>query len=109
MLFFSSYGLFCPLWGDLGLRLQKCKALFGDELGASIVNVKRDVGDVFYVEFSDESTCLSGFKYIRTKEVDGKRVGVRVKSESFLKSMSMSVVCLELFSWALLPVSTAHG
>lgn len=72
-----------------GMTEEKCKALFGDELGASIVNVKRDVGDVFYVEFSDESTCLSGFKYIRTKEVDGKRVGVRVKSESFLKSMSI--------------------
>jgi len=61
--------------------------LFSEETASTITKVKKDVGDVFYVEFSSEDACLKGFQHIRTKVLDGKRVGVRVKSENLLKNL----------------------
>jgi la-related protein 4 len=78
---------------------QEIKALFDDEKTSSqITEVRQDIGNCWFITFKSEDITTDAFLAVRAKQLRGKPVQARVKSENLLKSTyTPSYVSLLLF------------
>ena len=53
----------------------------------AVKTIRPDIGNTWFVTFSDEEDTLTMFEYVRTLEWHGQPIGVRIKSEHLLKSV----------------------
>lgn len=82
--------------------MKEVKALFGEDasLLASIVELKPEVGDNYFIRFDDEEKTMSAWNFIRTKKRNDKPISARIKSESILRNSYASL--LNLLTYAVI-------
>jgi hypothetical protein len=68
--------------------LKEVKAIFGEDenLLSSIEDVRPEVGDNYFVRFSDEEKTMNAWNYVRSQKFKEKPIQARIKSESILRN-----------------------
>ncbi len=64
------------------------KTIFSEDadLLASIEDIRPEVGDNYFVRFSDEEKTMSAWNFVRSRQFKEKPIFARIKSESILRN-----------------------
>mmetsp|Transcript_25304 Transcript_25304/g.41611 ORF Transcript_25304/g.41611 Transcript_25304/m.41611 type:complete len:773 (+) Transcript_25304:71-2389(+) len=66
---------------------DEVKAIFGESFSSKISSIRSDIGDTWFVTFSDESIAQDALLFSRNCTFNGAPVKARMKSENLLRNM----------------------
>jgi hypothetical protein len=72
--------------------LQEIKGILSDVFRNKLAEIRSDIGDCWYLTFTDEDTAMEVLEFLRDKTFKDQPVRARIKTENAFRSLYVSLL-----------------